>query len=487
MLKSKSWGMYYWLWLIQEPNMIACPWILVLYFCGGSHAAGYPWQWPLSHTDFDPTISDRDTTKLWSFPLVFSKENWEQFHDVWMESISEDILEEADPLHSFVEHITKAANDCIPRATTIPKKSNPWFDEECREALKPRQALDKRVPQSRELRGETRSAFRRSQAKARRLFNQKKHQWWAKYVSKLSAGTPIKHVWDRVRKISGKNICPPKQFLNGKNCTTITDLKDIAKEHTAVFTDNSSSAHYSVTFQAIKEQEENVKIDFTSDNTEVYNTPFWLRDLRQSIMKAKPRAPGPDGIHNNLLKYLPEDTLKILKDILNKIWISADFPQQWRAATVIPIPKPNKDHTDPLSYRPIALTSCLCKVLERMINTRFIWYLEKYRILDRNRCGFRKHCSTTNHLVSPERYLRDAFAQRHQAVGLFFDLKKAFETTWHHPRPSQDRPQRQTACFCVRISQGPANPSQNWDNTHWRVLPRGRCSNWLFLDWIGFV
>ena len=50
------------------------------------------------------------------------------------------------------------------------------------------------------------------------------------------------------------------------------------------------------------------------------------------------------------------------QDILNKIWISADFPQQWRAATVIPIPKPNKDHTDPLSYRPIALTSCLCKV-----------------------------------------------------------------------------------------------------------------------------
>ena len=72
---------------------------------------------------------------------VFSKANWEQFHDMCMESISEEILEEADPLHSFVERITKAANDCIPKATTIPKKSNPWFDEECREALKARQAL----------------------------------------------------------------------------------------------------------------------------------------------------------------------------------------------------------------------------------------------------------------------------------------------------------------------------------------------------------
>ena len=74
-------------------------------------------------------------------------------------------------------------------------------------------------------------------------------------------------MWDRVRKISGKNICPPKQYLNGKNGTTITDPKDIANEHAAVFTDNSSSAHYSATFQAIKEQEEKVKIDFISDIT----------------------------------------------------------------------------------------------------------------------------------------------------------------------------------------------------------------------------
>ena len=95
---------------------------------------------------------------------VFFKANWEQFQDVCFEKITEDILEEADPLHSFVEYRTKAANDCIPRATTIPKKSNPWFDEECQEALKARRALDKRVRQSRELIREIISAFRRSQA-----------------------------------------------------------------------------------------------------------------------------------------------------------------------------------------------------------------------------------------------------------------------------------------------------------------------------------
>ena len=302
---------------------------------------------------------------------VFSRADWEQFHDLCPERITEDILEEADPLHAFVEHLTKAVNDSTPRATTTPRKSNPWFDEECWEALKARRALDKRMHQSGELRGETFSAFRRSQAQARRLFNQKKRQSWAEYVSKLLTNTPIKHVWDRVRKISGKNICPPKQYLDGRDAAAITNPKDIANEHAAAFTDNS--AHYSATFQTINMQEEKVKIDYMSDNTEVYSKPFRLRDFRRSIMKAKPCAPGPDGIHNNLLKHLPEDTLEIIKEILNKIWISADFPHQWRAATVMPILKPNKDHSDPLSYRPIAQTSCLCKVLERMINTRLIW------------------------------------------------------------------------------------------------------------------
>ena len=106
-------------------------------------AARYRGQ--LFHTNFYPTISGRYTTRLWSFPLLFFKANWEQFHDVCLEIITENKLEETDHLHSFVEYITNAANDCIPRATAIPKKSNPWFDEECREAPKTRSALDKRV------------------------------------------------------------------------------------------------------------------------------------------------------------------------------------------------------------------------------------------------------------------------------------------------------------------------------------------------------
>ena len=125
--------------------------------------------------------------------------------------------------------------------------------------------------------------------------------------------------------------------------------------------------------------------------------------------------------------FLP--CLSHLKDILNNIWTTGDF--QWRAATVISIPKPDKDHTNPLSYRSIALTSCLCKIREHMINTQLILYLEKSGILDRSQRGFRKHRSTMDYPMSLERYVWDSFAWRQQAVGLFFDPEKAYyETAW---------------------------------------------------------
>ena len=51
-------------------------------------------------------------------------------------------------------------------------------------------------------------------------------------------------------------------------------------------------------------------------------------------------------------------------------------PEDWHKAVIIPIPKPGKDKTEATNYRPIALTSCICKTMERMINDRLVWFLE---------------------------------------------------------------------------------------------------------------
>ena len=99
---------------------------------------------------------------------------------------------------------------------------------------------------------------------------------------------------------------------------------------------------------------------------------------------------------------------------------------------MIPVLKPGKDPTNPTKYRPIALTSCICKTIERMINLRLFWYLETHKLLTNVQCGFRSRRSTVAHLVRFETFCTEAFIRNQHLVSVFFDLEKAYDTTWKY-------------------------------------------------------
>ncbi|GFU41981.1 putative RNA-directed DNA polymerase from transposon X-element [Trichonephila clavipes] len=115
---------------------------------------------------------------------------------------------------------------------------------------------------------------------------------------------------------------------------------------------------------------------------------------------------------------------------IKRVWKEHCFPSSWREATVIPILKPGKVATDPLSYRPIALTSCFCKTFERMVNTRLVYVLEKEKCVSPLQSGFRKGRFTLDNLVFLESQIRDAFVRRNHLVSLFFDIEKAYDRTY---------------------------------------------------------
>ena len=160
--------------------------------------------------------------------------------------------------------------------------------------------------------------------------------------------------------------------------------------------------------------------NFTSKNSEDYNKPFTIAELNDSITKSHNTAVGPDEIHNEFLKHLPEESLRYLLNIYNHIWKSNTFPETWRQATIIPIPKTGKDTTNPQNYRPIALTSCLCKTMERMINKRLTWYLETNNLITNLQTGFRKKRGTIDHLIRLETYIREAYIKKTACNGSLF-------------------------------------------------------------------
>ncbi len=198
------------------------------------------------------------------------------------------------------------------------------------------------------------------------------------------------------------------------------------------FQQNCSSENYTTAFLRVKKREEETDIDFRSDNTEQYNDIFSIRELNQAIENSHNTTPGPDDVNYTVIKQLPNETLIVLLELFNKIWKSGYFPSLWRDACIIPIPKPGKDSTVPNNYRPISLTSCMCKTLERMVTTRLMWYLEKHQLLTDIQSGFRKQRSTVDHLIRLEAYIRDTFARKEHAVTVFFDLEKAYDTAWNY-------------------------------------------------------
>ena len=161
-------------------------------------------------------------------------------------------------------------------------------------------------------------------------------------------------------------------------------------------------------FNKTKERKERKPPNFFSDNTESYNKPFLLNELKDALNKSIETEAGSDGLHYQFLTHLCQDCLKILLQLFNIIWLSGKIPFLWKEAIVVPIPKPNKDLSDPTNYRPIALTSCLCKTMERMVNDRLVWVLESKKLISKFQCGFRKDQSTLDHLVRLKHFIREA-------------------------------------------------------------------------------
>ena len=97
---------------------------------------------------------------------------------------------------------------------------------------------------------------------------------------------------------------------------------------------------------------------------------------------------------------------------------------------MIPIHKKGKDRVKADSYHPISLTSCVGKLLERMINTRLVWHLEKNSIITPEQAGFRQHHSTEDQVTYIAQMIEDGFQNKHHTLTVWIDVGKAYDKVW---------------------------------------------------------
>ena len=360
-----------------------------------------------------------------------SRADWSKFDELCSEQLTIDSIEMYDePVVVFTNILCDIARQSIPRSEPKQRKRcKPWFNVECRKALAIRKKALKRFTQV--MSEDNHSQFKIARAKARRQFRASKKESWRKHVLNINKYTPITKSWHMVHRIAGKYKKSTISHVISNN-TKVTDTEEITNVIAQSFAFNSSKDNYTETFNQYRIREERKHIDFDTDDNLHYNELFTMAELNQAIDRAHDSSPGLDTVHYQFLKHLPLKSLCLLLYIFNQIWVTQEYPNMWKIALVIPIPKPGKNHSDPKNYRPIALTSCICKTLERMVNNRLVWYLESKHIITEHQSGFRRRRSTVDNLVILESAIRDSFINKRHLVSIFFDLEKAYDTTWKY-------------------------------------------------------
>ncbi|XDV47667.1 hypothetical protein PO909_017241 [Leuciscus waleckii] len=235
-----------------------------------------------------------------------------------------------------------------------------------------------------------------------------------------------------IRKMGGiqRNINIPVLVGNGKIAIKDSDKAEMLVEAFVKVHSNDN-----ITDNMKKYREQKVK-----ENEHIYekkipsgsrlDSIFTLYELKRALVGVKHTSPGKDEICYEMIKQLSDGSLNIILRLFNKIWDSGNIPVNWKHGVIVPIAKPGKDHSQPVSYRPIALTSNLCKLMERMVMNRLTYEMESKSMLSACQSGFRKGRNTMDSILSLEAEIRKAQVNKEILVGVFFDVEKAYDMLW---------------------------------------------------------
>ena len=126
------------------------------------------------------------------------------------------------------------------------------------------------------------------------------------------------------------------------------------------------------------------------------NIDIMFEVVERAIAKLRSgKAPGPDTFPTDLFIQAGDTTRVAIRRLFSLSWKEGLLPDMWKTAEVKFLRKPGKpDYYSPNSYRPISLTSCLGKIMERIVMNRLEPYIEGNGLMDLELEGFRKKNNT---------------------------------------------------------------------------------------------
>ena len=381
-------------------------------------------------------ITSPDHPPSWNF----KKANWTTWNnDVNRLINSKSFYDTDDPrnkyeiLHDSLLEANQMGNITYNKSNnkTRPEPAQPWWNEDCRRAValarKARNACDP-------YRGGVNCASNLSAWKEKENFKKRT-------IIKAKKTSPINHInslnpksdpattWTFVKSWT-QGVKPPDLTSSPIKDPETGLLVTLAKEKAKIFANQYD--HQKEDIPDDPEFEEVIIQKINSMEPNGLNNKIVRSELNFGLNNLKSNAMGKDQIHNKMIKNLSETNKTHLLHLFNSMLMSSYVPADWKQGTIIPLRKPGKPPEKPDSYRPVCLTSCLGKVMERIVNQRLTWHFEKNGLRLKTQAGFRKGRSTMDNIIGLEHFIREGFNKRNplNTYAVFLDVTKAFDKTW---------------------------------------------------------
>ena len=358
----------------------------------------------------------------------YKKANWTKF-SVLTDEAALKINNKQDHINkkikSFNESILGAAKAAIPRGAR--KNYRPYWTEEL-------QNLEDELSNAREKAEndpgiENNIALREATVNYRTKQTEETRNSWIEKTESLNLDKDGRKLWKITKALNDENS-QVGQILLEKDEHTYTgkhaaDL--FIEEYEKISNLNVPEAREQEVTQKLLEyqnQEQN------NDDISM-NSPFKIEELKTALScLSLKKAPGPDQITNEMLINMGPQAKKKLLQLINDSWRTGIVPEVWKEATILPIHKKGKDKKKATSYRPISLTSCVGKLMERLINNRLTWHLESKGHINTEQAAFRQNRSTEDQVTYLTQAIEDSFQEKKHTLAVWVDLEKAFDKVW---------------------------------------------------------
>ena len=256
--------------------------------------------------------------------------------------------------------------------------------------------------------------------KIRHLSTKTKAQAEEKLFEEMKINKQVFYRYVKSKNKLKQHIGPFTQ--DGKQ-TNEKECEILAKQYQSVFT--IPMEEYKIKSEEFFKIDEEEVEDSNSKLTQILLTPT---KIMEAIVGMKgDTAPGPDGICARLLKGTREALNIPLFFLYKKSLEESQVPTSFKYSHIIPILKPGCNASKPASFRPISLTSNLCKILERIIRAQIIEFLESNSLLHHGQHGFRRGRSCVTQLMEHYDNIVTALESGQNLDVVLLDYAKAFD------------------------------------------------------------